>query len=98
MESLTDRIPDPWRDAVADVIANDPFLTFAGELATEWSLPDPQVFPREDQVFRALEMTPLAKVREVILGQDPYTRWGWRRVWRFPCPMDATSLGRSRTS
>lgn len=30
------------------------------------------VFPREVDRFRALEMTPLADVKVVILGQDPY--------------------------
>lgn len=30
------------------------------------------VFPPEDQVFAALHLTPFAKTRVVILGQDPY--------------------------
>lgn len=30
------------------------------------------VFPPEDSVFRALELTPPSSVRVVILGQDPY--------------------------
>jgi uracil-DNA glycosylase len=32
----------------------------------------PPVYPRRGQVFRAFEMTRLADVRAVILGQDPY--------------------------
>jgi uracil-DNA glycosylase len=31
-----------------------------------------QVYPPADQVFAALHLTPLAKVKAVILGQDPY--------------------------
>ncbi len=31
-----------------------------------------QVFPPSEKVFNALELTPLAKTRVVILGQDPY--------------------------
>lgn len=30
------------------------------------------VFPRKDNFFKALELTPLDKVKVVILGQDPY--------------------------
>ncbi len=37
--------------------------------------------PPKDQVFRALELTPLAEVKVVILGQDPY-----------PVPGDACGL------
>ncbi|NVD41705.1 uracil-DNA glycosylase [Ensifer sp. HO-A22] len=31
-----------------------------------------QIFPRGSEYFRALDLTPLDKVRVVILGQDPY--------------------------
>ncbi|MBP6580580.1 MAG: uracil-DNA glycosylase [Sphingorhabdus sp.] len=31
-----------------------------------------QIFPNSEEWFRALELTPLEKVRVVILGQDPY--------------------------
>ena len=30
------------------------------------------IFPRASNWFRALDLTPLDKVRVVILGQDPY--------------------------
>lgn len=33
---------------------------------------DRKVYPPVDEVFAALELTPLAKVKVVILGQDPY--------------------------
>lgn len=31
-----------------------------------------RIFPRGSEIFRALDLTPLDKVRVVILGQDPY--------------------------
>ena len=31
-----------------------------------------QIFPKGSEYFRALDLTPLDKVRVVILGQDPY--------------------------
>ena len=30
------------------------------------------VYPPKDKIFHAFEMTPLSKVRVVIIGQDPY--------------------------
>lgn len=35
-----------------------------------------KVYPPTESVFRAFELTPYAKVRVVILGQDPYHREG----------------------
>ena len=31
-----------------------------------------QIFPPADEIFRAFELTPLSRVKVVILGQDPY--------------------------
>lgn len=31
-----------------------------------------EVFPAKEEVFRALELCPIEKVKVVILGQDPY--------------------------
>jgi uracil-DNA glycosylase len=33
---------------------------------------DPKVVPKKDQIFRALELCPLHKVKVVVLAQDPY--------------------------
>lgn len=35
-----------------------------------------QVFPEADDIFNAFDLTPLAKVKVVILGQDPYHNTG----------------------
>lgn len=35
-----------------------------------------QVFPRKEDIFTALNLTPLSKVNVVILGQDPYHNEG----------------------
>lgn len=34
------------------------------------------LFPSKENIFRAFELTPLSKVRVVILGQDPYPNFG----------------------
>jgi uracil-DNA glycosylase len=55
-------------------------------LAGGWSPGGPAVYPRREQVFRALEMTPLADVRAVILGQDPYPTEGQACGLAFSVP------------
>jgi uracil-DNA glycosylase len=63
-------LPDDWRDALA------PVLTSAGFAALCRYVDDERarglVFPDERDVWNAFTMTPLASVRVVIVGQDPY--------------------------
>jgi uracil-DNA glycosylase len=44
------------------------------------------IFPREDHIFCALELTPLENVRVVILGQDPYHGEGQAQGLAFSVP------------
>jgi uracil-DNA glycosylase len=44
------------------------------------------VYPPADSVLRALELTPLEKVRVVILGQDPYHGPGQAHGLSFSVP------------
>lgn len=44
------------------------------------------VFPPRDQVFRALELTPHAEVRVVLIGQDPYHGPGQAQGLAFSVP------------
>lgn len=44
------------------------------------------VYPQESQYFRAFEQTPLAQVRVVILGQDPYHGPGQAHGLAFSVP------------
>ena len=45
-----------------------------------------QVFPQPENVFRALELTPLERVKVVILGQDPYHDAGQAHGLSFSVP------------
>lgn len=45
-----------------------------------------QIFPSKENVFNALNMTPLDKVRVVILGQDPYHGEGQAHGLCFSVP------------
>jgi len=63
-------LPQGWRDAVGDELSKPYFKDLDAFLAEERT--NEEVFPPEDEVFTALELTPFDDVKVVILGQDPY--------------------------
>ncbi|MDK1386119.1 uracil-DNA glycosylase [Sinorhizobium sp. 8-89] len=67
----TIRIEDSWKAALAPEFSS----AYMGDLK-RFLLGEKdggrQIFPRGSEYFRALDLTPLDKVRVVILGQDPY--------------------------
>jgi uracil-DNA glycosylase len=67
---MRDQIPASWRAALADAIDAPWFAELERFVAAEREAHE--VFPAEDQVFAALQATPLDQVRVVLLGQDPY--------------------------
>ncbi len=63
---------DPgWQAALAPVLASDTIAALTRFIAAEEAA-GTTIFPPAADRFRALELTPLADVRVVILGQDPY--------------------------
>ncbi|WP_331372302.1 uracil-DNA glycosylase [Sinorhizobium chiapasense] len=67
----TIRLEDSWKTALAPEFSS----AYMGDLKRfllEEKNGGRQIFPRGSEYFRALDLTPLDKVRVVILGQDPY--------------------------
>jgi uracil-DNA glycosylase len=64
------KLPASWRAKLGAELAEPYFRDLSAFLATERA--EHEVFPPEDEVFTALELTPFHKVRVVLLGQDPY--------------------------
>jgi uracil-DNA glycosylase len=64
------QIPQGWRDVLSDTIKDDSYRTLETFVAGERKLR--QVFPPDEHVFRALELTAFDDVKVVLLGQDPY--------------------------
>src|ERR1019366_8701681 len=64
------QLPVAWNNAVGDELAKPYFRDLKQFLATERQ--QSQVFPPEEQVLAALDLTLFKRVRVVILGQDPY--------------------------
>ena len=65
------RLEESWRRALADEFAAPYMAELRAFLLTERAA-GKRIYPRAANWFRALDLTPLDKVRVVILGQDPY--------------------------
>ena len=64
-------IPESWKAILEPVLAAPEARRLGGWLRTE-EASGKQIFPPRGQRLRALELTPLTRVKVVILGQDPY--------------------------
>jgi len=63
-------IPEDWRRALSEELRQPYFARLAGFVASERRLGT--VYPPEEEMFSALRLSPLARVKVLILGQDPY--------------------------
>jgi uracil-DNA glycosylase len=64
-------LPQDWQTSLKAVLATQETLALQGFLDAELAA-GKTIYPPQGAWFRALEVTPLDKVRVVILGQDPY--------------------------
>jgi len=64
-------LPQDWRTPLRAALVTPETLALQGFLDAELAA-GKTIFPPQGAWFRALELTPLDKVRVVILGQDPY--------------------------
>lgn len=63
---------DPsWAEPLADMFASPAMADLRAFLLAQKAA-GKRIFPKGSEYFRALDLTPLDKVRVVILGQDPY--------------------------
>lgn len=67
---LKDLVPEDWRNVLADEFEKPYFLSLESTLREEYRTK--RVYPKARELFKALELTPYANVKAVILGQDPY--------------------------
>ena len=63
-------LPEDWHAALAPALTSDRFAALSAFVDHERA--GATVFPPEDEVWRAFQLTPLSTVRVVIVGQDPY--------------------------
>tara|TARA_B110001454_G_scaffold211629_1_gene227528 strand:- start:1550 stop:2269 length:720 start_codon:yes stop_codon:yes gene_type:complete len=65
------RLDAGWASPLADMFAS-PMMADLRAFLLDEKAKGKRIFPKGSEYFRALDLTPLDKVRVVILGQDPY--------------------------
>ncbi|MDM8010528.1 MAG: uracil-DNA glycosylase [Parasphingorhabdus sp.] len=65
------KLDDSWRLPLAGEFESD-YMVLLREFLLREKAAGKKIYPRGAEYFRALDLTPLDRVRVVILGQDPY--------------------------
>lgn len=78
-------IPESWRVALAPALATPEAHRLGGWLRAEEEA-GRRIYPPRGERLRALELTPLDRVKVVILGQDPYHAPGQAMGLSFSVP------------
>lgn len=73
-----------WEDIMKEELENGPLRQIRQQLDIAYQTTT--VYPLKENLFRALEMTPLDQVKVVILGQDPYHGPGQAQGFSFSVP------------
>ena len=79
------KIEQSWKDALKGEFEKPYFSSLAHTLHMEKDA-GKKIYPPGRQIFRAFELTPLDKVKVVILGQDPYHGAGQAMGLSFSVP------------
>jgi uracil-DNA glycosylase len=69
------KIEASWKDQLAAEFAAD-YMAELNEFLRDEKAAGKRIYPPNNEIFAAFDMTPFAKVKVVILGQDPYHRPG----------------------
>ena len=78
-------VPDSWQHVLGPVLETSQARKLGGFLTSEEKT-GTRVFPPRGQRLAALELTPLDRVKVVILGQDPYHGEGQAHGLAFSVP------------
>jgi len=79
------KIESSWKQALQPEFEKPYFAELVSRLHSE-KAQGIQIFPPGDAIFRAFELTPVDKVKVVILGQDPYHGPGQAMGLSFSVP------------
>lgn len=82
---MIEPIPQSWQAALG-AVARSPQTQAIGDFLGREEDAGASVYPPQGQRLRALELTPLDRVRVVILGQDPYHGPGQAHGLAFSVP------------
>jgi uracil-DNA glycosylase len=87
-------IPEDWRALLGDYFESPEWQTLQTKLRAELNNDVGKICPEPQNFFKALTLTPLAKVKVVILGQDPYHSPGLAQGLAFSIPSDIPTNSR----
>ena len=65
------KIEASWKDQLAAEFAAD-YMAELSQFLRDEKAAGKRIYPPNNEIFAAFDMTPFAKVKVVILGQDPY--------------------------
>ena len=84
MTAISPQIEESWKAVLSDEFNKDYFLKLKQFLLDEKKRP--AIYPNGKDIFNAFNYTPFAKVKVVILGQDPYHGNGQAHGLSFSVP------------
>ena len=87
-------IPEDWRALLGEYFESSEWQTLQTNLRTELNNAAEKICPEPKNFFKALTLTPLTKVKIVILGQDPYHSPGLAQGLAFSIPSNIPSNSR----
>lgn len=87
-------IPEDWRVLLGDYFESREWQELQTNLHSELIQNAEQVCPEPRHFFKALSLTPVANVKIVILGQDPYHSLGLAQGLAFSIPSNIPSNSR----
>jgi uracil-DNA glycosylase len=87
-------IPEDWRTLLGDYFESPEWQVLQTNLRAELNKGADEIRPESQNFFKALALTPLAKVKVVVLGQDPYHSPGLAQGLAFSIPSDIPSNSR----
>lgn len=85
--SLLDKVklPDDWKHVLTDALLSDSMQNLRAFLQEEQEA-NKTIYPSNTNIFNAFNLTPLSKVKVVIIGQDPYHGHGQAHGLSFSVP------------
>ncbi len=93
-----DDIPEDWRTLLGDYLESDAWKTLEGNLREALKTNPELICPEPNHFFKALTLTPVASVKLVILGQDPYHSPGLAQGLAFSIPASIPTKSREYPS
>ncbi|MBS1645050.1 MAG: uracil-DNA glycosylase [Bacteroidetes bacterium] len=82
--SLQQYLSPDWQEVLAQEFQKDYFPILEQRIEKERA--HKEVFPKEEVVFHAFNLTPFSEVKLVLLGQDPYHQKGQAEGLSFSVP------------